>query len=205
MTMAKKIGFLILYVFFSKILYAQFIEDDYVKKDTTKTIAQKLTQENKDLKDNSPGSKWDDFFYGGNIYFQFGTLASFSISGTLGYKFTPELRLGFDFTYQYANNSRFSPPRVLDIIGVRIFGEYVLNPTIFPHIEYEILDLKIRQDNRLLVSRIFTAFLAGAAYNLPINDFFSFQFMVLYNFNWDENQSIYSSPFVTRINVRYNF
>lgn len=205
--MFKRLIILIAGLLFFNSLQAQFVEDDYVREnDTLKSIKpDQPAKPSKPKTQSEPSDVWDKLFYGGDFSFQFGDLASFSISGALGYKFTPELRFGFDLTYQYARNNRFTPPYILKVVGGRIFSEYLLSPELFLHAEYEILNFKVTQDDRILLDRIFTAPLVGAGYNYPISNFISIQAIILYNLDWDENVSIYQSPLVTRINFRYNF
>ncbi len=213
----KKVILITLFFFNISFLKAQFIEDEYAKPDTL------LQKQNFDLQNSQkkevPVEKkkyseevkekkiLDKLFVGGNFAFQIGrNYSAVNLSPLIGIKAHEKLALGFQGVYQFGKNNITANNVNYKVFGGRLFAEYLISKNIYPHIEYEYLEYSDNDNNNISISNIFSAFLAGASINLAAAKNFSFQTLLLYNLLWSEDQqSIYTSPFVFRFGVRYNF
>ncbi|SEJ38793.1 hypothetical protein SAMN05192553_103615 [Cyclobacterium xiamenense] len=142
-------------------------------------------------------------YFGGNFSLQFGTVTFVDISPLAGAMITDKYSAGLGATYQYLNN-RFVPNADAHIYGGRIFNRYNVLPRFFLHAEYEALNVEVANlipnTNEIVISRDWVPGLfGGAGYFTPFGERGGINFMLLYNFSYDNIRSPYSEPYVIRV------
>jgi len=142
-------------------------------------------------------------YFGGNFSLQFGTVTFVDISPLAGAMITDKYSAGLGATYQYLNN-RFVPSADAHIYGGRVFNRYNVLPRFFLHAEYEALNVEVANlipnTNEIVISRDWVPGLfGGAGYFTPFGERGGINFMLLYNFSYDNIRSPYSEPYVIRV------
>ncbi|WP_375583823.1 hypothetical protein [Cyclobacterium xiamenense] len=142
-------------------------------------------------------------YFGGNFSLQFGSVTFVDISPLAGVMVTDKYSAGLGATYQYINN-RFVQNADAHIYGGRIFNRYNVLPRFFLHAEYEALNVEvinpIPNTNEFVISRDWVPGLfGGAGYFTPFGERGGINFMLLYNFSYDNRRSPYSEPYVIRV------
>jgi len=182
--------------------------------------AQSYGRKKKKKKKKKPAKKeqTDDYFdesggfahrlwYGGMVNFQIGSQAGNStlllgISPMVGYKFTDNISAGPRVTLNYFVG--YQPGENVKILqtGIGGFGRVKFSPSIFAHIEYEILSLKEVSDFGIQGGSE-NNFYGGLGYNSAMGSAFGYEIMVLYNF-LEENIDT-QVPIEFRAGFTYNF
>lgn len=142
-------------------------------------------------------------YYGGNLSLQFGWLTFVDVSPLAGAMITEKYSAGVGATYQYFNN-RFYNNAQSHVYGGRIFNRYNVLPKIFLHAEYEALNVEVANPVPNTSEVIFTrdwvpGLFAGAGYFTPFGERGGMNFMLLYNFTYDNRRSPYNEPYVLRV------
>ncbi|MFO7824455.1 MAG: hypothetical protein R6V72_11000 [Cyclobacterium sp.] len=145
----------------------------------------------------------DRLYFGGNGSVQFGTITFVEVSPLAGVMITEKYSVGAGATYQYFNN-RFYRDAAGHIYGGRIFNRFNLLPRIFLHAEYEALNVKVANpipnSNDVFITREWVPGLfGGAGYFTPFGERGGMNFMLLYNFSYDNRRSPYNEPYVIRV------
>jgi hypothetical protein len=139
----------------------------------------------------------DRLVFGGNLGFQFGDVTLIDVSPLIGYQFTEKVMAGVGISYQYYNDTRFTPKFSTSIFGGRVFGRYYFIDNVFAHAEYEILnyDAGFIDPMGFFNTRRVTAnnMYVGGGLVLPIAGNAGFNIMILYNLN-ENSESLYSNP-----------
>ena len=153
------------FVLFTLFSFAQ--NDDYVGKPKPK----KEPIDWQEIKKN--------FYTGGNIGAQFGTVTFVNLSPILGYKITDELSIAAGPIYYYLNYNSGAYSQPFSAYGARIFSRYFVYNDFFVQAEYETLNAKWDYSK----GRFFVpSFFAGLGYRQRISDNISLNFMVMWNF-----------------------
>ncbi|MEX0884775.1 MAG: hypothetical protein WDZ72_15010 [Cyclobacteriaceae bacterium] len=145
----------------------------------------------------------DRMYFGGNLSLQFGTITFIDVSPLAGAMITDKYSVGLGATYQYFNN-RFYRNAASHIYGGRLFNRYNIFPRIFLHAEYEALNVEVANPIPNTNDVIFTrdwvpGLFAGAGYFTPFGSRGGMNFMLLYNFTYDNRRSPYNEPYVLRV------
>ena len=147
-----------------------------------------------------------DFFYGGEIGLAFGDVGYVEISPMVGMYLSEDLSAGVSATYRWRSDSRTNPKRNTEDYGATVFTRFHISETTHLQAEYEYMDYEIY--NHLTMTserRQLSSFLAGAGISQPIGQRSYTYATVLYNFSYDENDSLYSDPIVYRIGISVGF
>lgn len=142
-------------------------------------------------------------YFGGNGSLQFGTVTFVEVSPLAGVMITERYSAGLGATYQYLNNRLYQNGQA-HIYGGRLFNRFNVLPKLFLHAEYEALNVEVvNQDintNEVFVTRDWVPGLfGGAGYFTPFGDRGGMNFMLLYNFTYDNRRSPYNEPYVIRV------
>jgi hypothetical protein len=142
-------------------------------------------------------------YFGGNLSLQFGWLTFVDVSPLAGVMITEKYSAGVGATYQYFNN-RFYQNAQSHVYGGRIFNRYNIMPRIFLHGEYEALNVEVANPVPNSSEVIFTrdwvpGLFMGAGYFTPFGERGGMNFMLLYNFTYDNRRSPYNEPYVIRV------
>ena len=129
---------------------------------------------------------WDNVRFGGGFSLSFGNQTTIGISPSAVYDFNNGFSLGTGFTYIYSEIGDFT---------TNVYGASIITLYQIPHVgiqlsgEFEQSFAK-QSDSFGATNRNFPALYLGAAYNRG-RFAFGFRYDVLYN----ENKSVYASPF----------
>lgn len=145
-----------------------------------------------------------NFFYGGNIGLAFGDVDYVELSPMIGVQVTQELSTGVQFLYRNTDDSRNNQSIESTDIGTTLFARYHVAPTLFLEGNYEYIDREIDR-NGVEESGTFSSFLAGGGISTPLGSAVRTTITVLYNFNYDEDDSPYSDPWSVRFGVGFNY
>ncbi|WP_073095423.1 hypothetical protein [Cyclobacterium lianum] len=142
-------------------------------------------------------------YFGGNGSLQFGTITFVEISPLAGVMITERYSAGLGATYQYLNN-RFYQNGDAHIYGGRLFNRFNVLPRIFLHAEYEALNVEVANPIPNTNDVVFTrdwvpGLFGGAGYFTPFGERGGMNFMLLYNFSYDNRRSPYNEPYVIRV------
>ena len=180
--------------------------------------AQNYGRKKKKKKKKTKTEKTDDYFdesggfahrlwYGGMVNFQisndgFGNNALLlGISPMVGYKFTDMFSVGPRLTMNYFEVYQPGPNAKVMQWGFGGFGRAKFTPSIFAHIEYEVLKLDGLGET-VVQSFNDENFYAGVGYNSAFGSGWGYEILGLYNF-MEENESIV--PIEIRVGFTYNF
>jgi hypothetical protein len=224
--MKNTLSFCLLFLFLvhSWASIAQYVpKDDRDKKNksdsTTKTVPEKpkveprtetkvKKQRASSLSDQSFGER---LIFGGSTWLQLGTLTRIDLFPTVGYKVTDKFIAGVGLNYQYLsvryNYSNGQSIRVTEnYYGGRVFGQYFVVPPIFVWAELEATNGNFfNQETQSFTRKFVYNPMIGAGYQQGNGDKLGtgFYFLILYNLNYDEFNSQYSSPWVTRVGFAF--
>ena len=165
------------------------------------------TEQTDDYFDESGGFA-HRLWYGGMINFQIGSdqfgnsALLLGLSPMVGYKFTDYLSAGPRITFNYYEEYLPGPNFKVIQLGIGGFGRVKFSPSIFAHLEYEVLKLNEVSDFGLQEGSE-NNFYAGLGYNSSGGVGFGYEIMVLYNF-LEENRDT-QVPIEFRVGFTYNF
>ncbi|GAB4406186.1 MAG: hypothetical protein OHK0053_32350 [Microscillaceae bacterium] len=158
---------------------------------------------------------WQRLTFSPGIGLSFGNPTWINLYPAVGYRTTEKLTLGLGINYQYlsgrydifnSTTQAFERIRYSEsFYGGRLFGQYFFIPQIFGWLEVEALNGNFlnRQDGVIERQWVYSP-LIGAGYMQSFGrSGRGFFIMILYNLNYNEDESIYSSPWVPR--VGFNF
>ncbi len=146
----------------------------------------------------------DRLYFGGGIGLSFGTVDYVELAPLVGFRATPDFNLGLGLFYRYRNDGRYEDDVTTNDYGGNLFAQYRILPQMFLHGEAEYVNYEYILPNLDTERENDTNLLAGAGYGWPIGGS-SVYFLVLYNFNYDEEDlyNPYDSPWVFRIGVTF--
>lgn len=160
--------------------------------------------QNNDQIDDRTGN----FFVGGNLGLQFGTVTLIDVSPMGGYYITNNWSAGIGATYKYYRYTLLDNKFVSSYYGGRAFTRYQLQSkkidllnNLFLHGEYELLNYRFEPQgggNEYENSKVESYFIGGG-YNAPLSRKVNVHLMLLYNLN-DTANSPYENP-VVRVGV----
>ena len=154
-------------------------------------------------KEPSGSSSFDSrIFTGGYFGLQFGTYTLVELSPIVGYKVTDKFTPGISITYIYEKFKdpyNYYPTYTTSIYGGSVFMRYYVIPTLFAHVECQVLNLDVPDYingyydsyHRANVTGIFI----GGGYREPIGERSSFNILLLYDINQDPF-SPYQNPII---------
>lgn len=162
-----------------------------------------LIAQNNDEIDKRAGQ----FFVGGNLGLQFGTVTLIDVSPMVGYFLTQNWNVGIGGTYKYYRYKLLQSEYTSTYYGGRAFSQVYLASKkvqilnhIFIHGEYEYLNIRFNTDNAGAFEKTnLESYFGGLGYRAPISQKVSFSILLLYNFN-DSAESPYENP-VIRVGV----
>ncbi|WP_162417677.1 hypothetical protein [Cyclobacterium roseum] len=168
---------------------------------SSSTIGTVLAQRVIYPEDNPPLE--ERMYFGGNGSLQFGTVTFVEVSPLAGVMITERYSVGLGATYQYLNN-RFYQNGQAHIYGGRIFNRFNVLPKFFLHAEYEALNVEVENvnpnTNEVFITRDWVpGMMGGVGYFTPFGDRGGMNFMLLYNFTYDNRRSPYNEPYVIRV------
>lgn len=162
------------------------------------------------------------YFFGGNFGLAFGDITMIEIAPHAGYYFTPRFYSGVGLKYHYykekaqvilgAGSSDYST----NVYGGQLFSGYELirdfgkytpslkNTGLYLEGQYELLNMKERSAlNNTNGRYTLNNFFLGGGIRQWFNSYSSVFISVMYNFNYDENKSPYSSNPVLQIGINF--
>ncbi|MEX2514088.1 MAG: hypothetical protein WD398_14375 [Cyclobacteriaceae bacterium] len=147
----------------------------------------------------------DRMYFGGNLSLQISSITFIDVSPLAGAMISEKYSAGLGATYQYFNN-RFYRNAASHVYGGRIFNRYNIFPRIFLHVEYEALNVKVANPIPNTNDYFFTrdwvpGLFGGAGYFTPFGIRGGMNFMLLYNFTYDNIRSPYNEPYVFRVGL----
>lgn len=177
------------------------------KKKKKKKKKSEKTEQTDDYFDESGGFA-HRLWYGGMINFQISSTSNNSsalllgLSPMVGYKFTDNISVGPRVTFNYYEE--YIPGDNFKVIqwGIGGFGRVKFSPSIFAHLEYEVLKLDEVSDFGLQEGSE-NNFYGGLGYNSAGGAGFGYEIMILYNF-LEENRDT-QVPIEFRVGFTYNF
>ena len=121
------------------------------------------------------------------------------VSPNVGYKFNEYFSMGLGFNYQWW---RFGAADVSSHnYGGKAFARGKLPANILLQYEYE----RTSFSNGFGDRQWLVASLAGIGYHIPQNDVVSINLFVFYNLNRTQNDALYTTEVVPRVEIAYNF
>lgn len=157
----------------------------------------------------------DRLVFGGNTWLQLGTFTRVDLFPTVGYRLTEKLIAGVGINYQYLSTryditnsqGQRSSVRVSEhYYGWRVFAQQFVVPPVFAWAELESTNGNFYDfDTQAFSRRWLYNPMVGLGYQQGNSDRLGtgFYFMVLYNLNYVESISQYSSPWVTRVGFTF--
>lgn len=140
-------------------------------------------------------------YFGGNLGLQFGYVTYVEVSPLVGVMITDRYSAGLGITYQYLKYKDFGESS--NVYGGRIFNSYNILPNLFAHAEYENLSVEAyKQDDfgRIVSEREWVPGLfLGGGYFVPFGRRGGMNFTLLYNVLYDNQNLIYTEPYVIRL------
>ncbi|PWJ43377.1 hypothetical protein [Sediminitomix flava] len=208
----QRLIILTIFFFFSfNYSYGQFNED--AQEEFTIVAAQKslaeaeqVTQEEANEPTSVPSFK-DRIFFGGNVGLSFGDITAIEVSPLVGYQITENLTGGVGITYIYYDNKVFNYST--HTYGGRLFARYYYQlkegVRLFPQVEYQMLKYEIRDNTTGIEypNQWREAAYVGAGYSQRVGERSAVNIIGLYNLLYDEQTSLYNSPWEFR--VEFNF
>ncbi len=180
--------------------------------------AQNYGSKKKKKKKKEKTEKTDDYFdesggfahrlwYGGMVNFQIsggngGNTLLLGISPMVGYKVNDFVSFGPRVTFNYIEGYFPGPNLKIRELGIGAFGRAKFSPSIFAHIEYEVLNVKEISDFGYEFGGSDENFYAGVGYNSALGNGFGYEIMGLYNFMEEDESRV---PIEIRIGFTYNF
>ncbi|MDW7690252.1 hypothetical protein R9C00_24190 [Flammeovirgaceae bacterium SG7u.111] len=152
-----------------------------------------VTEEDVRRTSNKPPLK-DRIYIGGNLGLSFGTITYIDVSPLVGYRITPEFSAGAGFSYRYYEDNRYNSG--YNIVGPRAFARYVIADMFFPYVEYESLYVKFDNSD---TKTWYDALFLGAGLMQPVGKKGRIMLTALYNVNYSQTHSLYSSPWQYRV------
>lgn len=168
----------------------------YVPADTAKTISPSI-ENPQNQEDESTGFDSKRLVPGGNFAFNFGNPSFVDVSPSIGYLFTDQLLGGIGATYTYLKSNGFS----FSFYGGRVFGRHKLFDNVFANAEMDFLNVpdNLLGNGRDGERRWLVSPLIGAGYVIPFGSRGGLQATLLYNLNYQQLYSPYSSGLIWRI------
>lgn len=180
--------------------------------------AQNYGRKKKKKKKKPKTEKTDDYFdesggfahrlwYGGMLNFQIGgdgfgnSSLLLGLSPMVGYKINDMFSFGPRATINYFRTYYRGPDFKVMQYGIGGFGRAKFTPSIFAHVEYEVLSVNEISDFGLLEGSD-ENFYAGVGYNSAIGGGFGYEILGLYNFIEEDETNV---PIEIRIGITYNF
>jgi hypothetical protein len=155
---------------------------------------------------NEVNSVKNRIYFGGSLGLQFGTVTYIEVSPIIGYRITEKLRggIGLRYIYYKYDDDFLSSAYESSIYGGSIFGSYYIIPSLFAHVEFEMLNLEVPENvsntgDYNLVRDWIASTMVGGGYAQSLGGRSALTFMVLWNLT-EEQYSPYSNP-VIRIGV----
>jgi hypothetical protein len=137
---------------------------------------------------------------GGNMALGFGNPYFFDFSPSLGYLFTDDLLAGAGLTYLSWGYSLGGSKFTRSYYGARILARYQVKEPLFANVELEGLNAPYDPTGYGEEQRVWTFNpMVGASYVVPFGRRGGIQATLLYNLNYKEAYSPYSSALVWRI------
>jgi hypothetical protein len=163
--------------------------------------------------------KTDDYFdesggfvhrlwYGGMINFQIGgdgfgnSNLLLGLSPMVGYKINDNFSFGPRLTMNYFRTYYRGPDFKVMQWGIGGFGRAKFTPSLFAHVEYEVLTLNEISDFGLDDGNSDENFYLGVGYNSAMGGGFGYEILGLYNFIEEDETNV---PIELRIGFTYNF
>ncbi len=146
-----------------------------------------------------------DIFYGGGISASFGSVDYVELSPMIGTHITPRISTGVSVLYRYRNDERYGRKLTSNDYGFALFARYRLTPSFYLETDYEYLDHEFISSSSDSRRRQYHSFLAGGGMITPLSANSAMYMSVLYNLNYDEDNTPYGDPWVVRFGISVGF
>lgn len=147
-----------------------------------------------------------EFFYGGGIGFGTGDVEYVELSPMIGLRFSPQFSAGANFTYRWRSDKRYGEDLETEDYGVTLFSRIHLSSEVYLQVEYEYLNYEFYTFPSMETERSdFSSILAGGGFSQPLGGNTYAYATVLYNVDYDEDESPYDEPWVYRVGVSVGF
>lgn len=145
-----------------------------------------------------------NFYAGGGLGLQFGTITLIDISPHAAYQISNNLSAGIGLSYQYYRDTRFQEAYSTNIFGGRVFARQDIYNNVFVDGEYEVLsydsyDWNAGETEQVTAHNI----LLGGGYRQPIGERAFVNLIILWNLN-EDSYSLFNSP-ISRIEFNFRF
>lgn len=154
---------------------------------------------------NAGGNAGSNIFYGGSVGASFGDVDYIDIAPMVGMHLTPQLSTGVSLLYRHVSDSRGETKRSTNDYGSTLFARYHFLPSIFFEADYEYLDHEFYLGDSSKDRKQFNSLLAGGGITSSLGGNVSSYLSVLYNFDWDQEDSPYADPWTVRFGVGVGF
>ncbi len=150
-------------------------------------------------------SSQGSIFYGGSVSASFGKVDYVELSPMVGTHITPRISAGASILYRYRNDERYGRRLTTNDWGTSLFARYRVMPSLYLESAYEYLDHEYISSGSDTARRQYYSFLAGGGMVTPLSAGSSMYMSVLYNLNYDDDESPYADPWVVRFGVAVGF
>jgi hypothetical protein len=82
-------------------------------------------------------------YYGGYLNLSFGSYTVVGATPLVGYKVSPKLSVGTQFTYEYVRDKRYTNDYEDSNYGISVFSRYRLFPQLYTHVEFSEMNYKM--------------------------------------------------------------
>lgn len=158
--------------------------------DTTQQVQQQQAQQQQTRQQVAKEpSKFDvkKAYFGGYINLSFGRVTTIGAAPLLGYKLTPKLSVGTQFTYDYVSDKRYTRDYNSSNYGISFFTRYRIVKSLYTHIEYEAMNYELYNvlgdSNRQWVNFLFV----GGGYSQPVSRNVWLNTQILFDVLQDKN------------------
>lgn len=133
-------------------------------------------------------------------------LMNIDLAPSVAYRLTKKLSTGIELMYRtkFGDGRSISSSFASDTYGGRLFNEYIFIKSIYVHAEYEVLNTKVKSNlDDTLSTEIVLGAMAGLGNSFTLTDILIGKINILYNFLHEDDNPIYSSPWVIRFGIEF--
>jgi hypothetical protein len=181
-------------------VYAQYVPEDTVRKDTT-FLPPAPKAQTPLPSDGRPAFDTDNLVPGGNLALSFGNPYYIDVSPMLGYQVTKDLMLGLGATYIATGGTYYTFTYRNTYYGGRVLGRQRIMDNLFANAELDFLNVPyfVNTTSNDQLRKWLLSPLVGGSYVIPFGQRGGVQITLLYNLNYQQQYSPYPSALMYRM------